>query len=119
MTSSSLAVDLPEVVAFSPAIHARLASPDGRDSRQYLAKLAELEKQAKVAKKGAWRFTGGAPPAQSAPVAGAYLASRKSEVFHKAGCKSAAKIQEKNAVHYATRDEANKSGKRPCAVCRP
>lgn len=30
---------------------------DGRDSRQYLARLGELESQAKAAKKGAWRFT--------------------------------------------------------------
>jgi endonuclease YncB( thermonuclease family) len=29
---------------------------DGRDSRKYLARLAELEAQAKVEKKGAWRF---------------------------------------------------------------
>ena len=29
---------------------------DGRDSRKYLARLAELEAQAKKAKRGAWRF---------------------------------------------------------------
>ena len=30
---------------------------DGRDSRKYLARLAELEAQAKREKRGAWRFT--------------------------------------------------------------
>jgi endonuclease YncB( thermonuclease family) len=29
---------------------------DGKDSRKYLARLAELEAQAKRAKRGAWRF---------------------------------------------------------------
>ena len=29
---------------------------DGRDSRKYLAKLAELEAKAKLLKRGAWRF---------------------------------------------------------------
>ena len=32
---------------------------DGRDSRQYLARLAELEATAKRGRKGAWRFAGG------------------------------------------------------------
>ena len=32
---------------------------DGRDSRQYLARLAELEREAKAAKRGAWRFVDG------------------------------------------------------------
>jgi hypothetical protein len=32
------------------------ALPDGRTSKQYLAKLAELETTAKGAKRGAWRF---------------------------------------------------------------
>ena len=48
-----------------------------------------------------------------------YLASKKSQVFHKAGCKSAAKISEKNVVRYATRDEAIAAGKKPCHECNP
>jgi len=35
----------------------RTTLPDGRDSRKYLAQLAELEAKAKVAKRGAWRFS--------------------------------------------------------------
>jgi len=34
----------------------RTTLPDGRDSRKYLARLAELEAKAKAAKRGAWRF---------------------------------------------------------------
>ena len=97
----------------------RTPLPDGRDSRQYLARLAELEAEAKAAKKGAWRFTGAAPPAKPVATSGAYLASKTSEVFHKAGCKSAVKILEKNVLRYQSRDEATQGGRRPCAECKP
>ena len=55
----------------------------------------------------------------AAPVAGGFVASARSQVFHRADCKSAAKISEKNLVHYATRDEAIQAGKKPCAECNP
>jgi len=48
-----------------------------------------------------------------------YLASKNSQVFHKAGCKGAAKISEKNLVRYATRDEAIAAGRHPCHECNP
>jgi phosphatidylserine/phosphatidylglycerophosphate/cardiolipin synthase-like enzyme len=48
-----------------------------------------------------------------------YVASKNSAVFHKAGCKGAAKISEKNLVHYNTRDEAIQAGKKPCHECNP
>lgn len=98
----------------------RTTLPDGRDSRQYLTKLAELEKGAKAAKRGAWRFTGAAPPpAKPVAASGAFLASKNSEVFHKEGCKSGAKILPKNVVRYQSREEAAGSGRRPCAECKP
>ena len=57
--------------------------------------------------------------AATTPIAGGYVASSRSQVFHKADCKSAAKISEKNLVHYATRDEAIQAGKAPCHECNP
>jgi len=48
-----------------------------------------------------------------------YVASKNSQVFHKAGCKSAAKILAKNLVQYNSRDEAVQAGKKPCAECGP
>jgi phosphatidylserine/phosphatidylglycerophosphate/cardiolipin synthase-like enzyme len=48
-----------------------------------------------------------------------YVASKNSQVFHKAGCKSAAKISEKNLVRYATRNEAIAADKEPCHECNP
>ena len=53
------------------------------------------------------------------PVTEGYVASRNSQVFHKAGCKSAAKISEKNLVRYNSRDEAMQAGKKPCHECNP
>ena len=57
--------------------------------------------------------------AAAAPVTEGYVASRNSQVFHKADCKSAAKISEKNLVRYDTRDKAIQAGKKPCAECQP
>jgi len=61
------------------------------------------------------------PPKTDAavPIAGGFVASVNSKVFHKSDCKSAAKISEKNVVRYNTRDEAIQAGKKPCAECRP
>ena len=53
------------------------------------------------------------------PVAGGFVASARSQVFHRPDCKSAAKISAKNLVHYASREEAIQAGKKPCAECRP
>jgi hypothetical protein len=48
-----------------------------------------------------------------------YVSSARSQVFHKADCPAAAKISPGNLVHYATRDEAIRAGKRPCKECNP
>ena len=48
-----------------------------------------------------------------------YVASKNSEVFHKAGCNSAAKISAKNIVSYSSRDQAIQAGKKPCSECNP
>ncbi|NUQ61476.1 MAG: hypothetical protein HUU20_03245 [Pirellulales bacterium] len=53
------------------------------------------------------------------PVSSGYVAGTGSKVFHRAGCKSAEKIAEKNMVCYASRDAATRAGKRPCARCSP
>ena len=65
-----------------------------------------------------------AEPAQlaahaAAPVTDGYVASKNSQVFHKAGCKSAAKIAERNLVKYNTREEAIQAWKKPCHECNP
>jgi phosphatidylserine/phosphatidylglycerophosphate/cardiolipin synthase-like enzyme len=59
------------------------------------------------------------PTVPVVPAAGGYVTSRNSEVFHRADCKSAAKISAKNLVRYANRDEAIRAGKKPCHECNP
>ncbi len=49
----------------------------------------------------------------------AYIASKNSKVFHKAGCRSAGRIDPENLVGFSSRDEAVISGRRPCKLCKP
>jgi hypothetical protein len=49
----------------------------------------------------------------------AYIASRNSKVFHKAGCRSAGRINPENLVGFSSRDEVMDSGRRPCKLCKP
>ncbi len=53
------------------------------------------------------------------PVTEGYVASKNSQVFHRADCKSVATISAKNLVRYNTRDEAIAAGKKPCHDCDP
>jgi len=58
-------------------------------------------------------------PANQAVTEYGYVASKNSEVFHKAGCRWANRIAQKNLVRYNSREEATKAGKRPCKMCKP
>lgn len=48
-----------------------------------------------------------------------YVTSANSEVFHRRGCRLAARIAEKNRITFATRGDALSAGKRPCTECQP
>ena len=48
-----------------------------------------------------------------------YVASKNSQAFHRLSCTAAAKIADRNLIHYASRDDAIRAGKRPCALCKP
>jgi len=53
-------------------------------------------------------------------VAGEYVASAKSDKFHKAvGCQWALKIHPENRVVYQTRELAMAAGLTPCKNCHP
>ncbi len=54
-------------------------------------------------------------PVDSAP----FLASKRSKVFHKAGCGNANRITDKNKVGYPTFKDAEGAGKRPANCCKP
>lgn len=67
--------------------------------------------------------TASKPAPQSTPPAaateGAFVASKRSKVFHAASCGSVKRISERNLVGFASIAEAEESGKRPCKRCNP
>ena len=48
-----------------------------------------------------------------------YVASKSSNIFHKPECRWAQNISQENLIKYKSRDEAIKTGKRPCKTCNP
>lgn len=54
-----------------------------------------------------------------APAAGGYVSSKSSKVFHKPTCPHAKRLDMSKAQTFATRDEAVKTGRRPCKTCNP
>ncbi len=59
-----------------------------------------------------------AAPAKAAPAA-AIVGNKESKTFHKADCKTAAKMKEANKTTFATAAEATKAGYKACKVCKP
>jgi len=59
-------------------------------------------------------------PASKPPVAEyKFVASKNSDVFHKADCGSARRINPENLIGYNSADEAIQAGKKPCKRCKP
>jgi hypothetical protein len=48
-----------------------------------------------------------------------YVASKSSNIFHKPECRWAQNISQENLIKYKSRDEAIKTGKKPCKTCNP
>ena len=48
-----------------------------------------------------------------------YVASKRSKVFHRSGCGHAKRIRPENLIGFRSREEAIRSGRRPCKSCRP
>ncbi len=68
---------------------------------------------------GASGRTQATPQNLSAAVSHPFLASRSSSVFHRPDCRWAQNISGNNLIGYQTREEAARSGKRPCKSCKP
>ena len=51
--------------------------------------------------------------------ASAYVASKKSDKYHLPTCSYASKIAPDNLVTFASREEAESAGYKPCGVCKP
>jgi len=68
---------------------------------------------------GQYRSTVNSPTATIKTKEWKYVASKNSKVFHRPDCKWAKKISPKNLIGFKTREEAAKSGRRPCRSCEP
>jgi len=68
---------------------------------------------------GQYRTQERSPPAFGQKKEWNYVASEKSKVFHRPSCKWAQKISPQNLIGFNSREEAIKSGRRPCKMCGP
>lgn len=48
-----------------------------------------------------------------------YMASKTSKIFHCVGCSHAKRIDPAKAVNFSKREEAIKTGRKPCKTCNP
>ena len=60
-----------------------------------------------------------APPTTTQTNEWNYVASRNSKVFHHPSCRYVKRILPKNLIGFYSREEATKSGRRPCRICKP
>jgi hypothetical protein len=52
------------------------------------------------------------------PAASGFVGNKDSKIYHKAGCKTAAKMKAENKVPFASKAEAEKAGYKACKVCK-
>lgn len=84
---------------------------------KYVNHFKKLEKEAREQGRGLWASAKPVIPGIKKETC--YTASIKSKVFHSSGCPHVKKIIESNKVIFSTREEAVKSGRRPCKKCKP
>jgi len=53
------------------------------------------------------------------PTPGGFLGNRDSKTYHRADCKTAAKMKAANRAPFASKAEAEKAGFKACKVCKP
>jgi len=68
---------------------------------------------------GQYRSQERSPPATVQNKEWNYVASKNSKVFHRPDCKWVKKISPKNLIGFKSREEAVRSGRKPCRSCEP
>lgn len=100
------------VVAIAQDPKAKPADPKAKPAAAPVAKPAPAPAPAPAAKP--------ATAAKAAPAtATGIVANKDSKTFHKADCKSAAKIKDANKASFPSAAEATKAGYKACKVCKP
>ena len=59
------------------------------------------------------------PDASPAPNDSGYIATKSSKVFHRSSCPHAKRIDAAKAVIFSSREDAEKTGRRTCKICKP
>lgn len=119
----------PEALARLAQVGARVLRTDqdgevtvrSRDGQPWQVETAggQTSQAPPVTTSRAGRFTPG--PARPGPASGGsidYVASTRSPVFHRSDCSAARRIVAANLLHFATREAALASGRRPAEDCR-
>jgi micrococcal nuclease len=86
-------------------------------SAQEMEELKKLENQAKEAKLGLWGLENELRGADG--IGKPYCATSTGNVYHIATCVAAKKIRAQNLHQYATIEEAEAAGLKPCSKCLP
>jgi len=85
---------------------------DGQDLCDLLIEKKLAEKVIEVAPS---KKTDSTPAANE----GGYIATKSSKVYHRATCSHAKRMDAAKAVTFSSRQDAEKTGRRPCKTCKP
>ncbi|MHC5145841.1 MAG: Ada metal-binding domain-containing protein [Planctomycetota bacterium] len=55
----------------------------------------------------------------AAAAKGGYVATRSSKIYHRTTCMHAKRMDASKAISFAQREDAEKTGRRPCKTCKP
>ena len=88
---------------------------------ELLEEIEALEAEAEAAKGGQQvdSYTEGYLEAREQLGLSYYIASKESDVYHRATCEYVDAILERNRTYYLSEESAVADGKIPCSVCRP
>ena len=56
---------------------------------------------------------------ESTQIEGGYIASKSSKIYHRATCPHAKRMDRSKAIIFTSREDAEKTGRRPCKICKP
>ncbi|MHC5179710.1 MAG: Ada metal-binding domain-containing protein, partial [Planctomycetota bacterium] len=85
---------------------------DGKDLCDLLIEKKLAQKVVQVP------LSGKTAPATTAEKSG-YVATRSSKIYHRTTCMHAKRMDASKAISFAQREDAEKTGRRPCKTCKP
>ena len=86
-----------------------------------LARKLQPGEKIVIVKKDSTSTNDGTANTKNTPAAdtAGYVASKSSKIFHRANCRSAKSISDKNKIIFTTQQQAISTGRRPCKACNP